>query len=685
MSSIRDAKRQKRGAVNDISKNHAPDSFLLGDSEMSSQQADNSVVLASSDTNSPFTHDENIATENSVPVSDIYPEISVVDSINKWGLHDILADNLIKDGINSFFPVQRLVLPKLLRSVSSPYIYPRDICVSAPTGSGKTLSYVLPILQSILNQPTPHLTALIILPSRELATQVYSVFKNISKGTNIKICCATGQTSFEIEQSQLMGTVINESQNNRMNSLFSNESLYQLDNYSKYPTNVCISGASILVCTPGRLLEHLQKTAGFSMKYIRFLILDEADKLLGNAYHHWVRAVIQSAHDTSAQTVGCSLSTSLPSNSNEEMTFLRKRKMSRESSLELDCQNPSLLSLFTAQSQPLQRLLFSATLTDNPRKLALLGIRNPLVLRASATYTGHGESEGGQDRNTDTAATAASTTAAVAGTLSSLYTLPTQLTEAVCVSDTSRRPLLLAALLAEAIGISRSHVGSCFEEGQMCIVFASSVDSTHRLCRLLQAINGQINDTDLSTSNSTDEPSQSSSQSQSWLYGGRVVEMSRLLRPEQRDVVMRDAAAGNIKILVSSDHMARGIDLSNIRLVINYDPPSHVRTYVHRVGRTARANKSGHCITMLKIGQVGVFKKLRKQIDGLEGIGQELCKCKVSKETEEAFGSIYKKGLKQLSKILELEESGDLLNITKKSFDLTCKLQHVKGFFRFIE
>jgi superfamily II DNA/RNA helicase len=54
------------------------------------------------------------------------------------------------------------------------------------------------------------------------------------------------------------------------------------------------SGVDILVCTPGRLLEHLQATAGFSLQHLRFLVMDEADRLLGNAYDHWVRSLVSS-------------------------------------------------------------------------------------------------------------------------------------------------------------------------------------------------------------------------------------------------------------------------------------------------------------------------------------------------------------------------------------------------------
>lgn len=50
--------------------------------------------------------------------------------------------------------------------------------------------------------------------------------------------------------------------------------------------------------------------------------------------------------------------------------------------------------------------------------------------------------------------------------------------------------------------------------------------------------------------------------------------------------------------------MARGMDLSNVQLVVSYDCPNHVETYVHRVGRTARAGKEGTAISLLQVKEV---------------------------------------------------------------------------------
>ena len=70
-----------------------------------------------------------------------------------------------------------------------------------------------------------------------------------------------------------------------------------------------------------------------------------------------------------------------------------------------------------------------------------------------------------------------------------------------------------------------------------------------------------------------------------------VGEMHSDLEQAQREEVMYEFKAGRINILVATDIVARGIDIDDIRLVINYDVPHDSEDYVHRIGRTARANK----------------------------------------------------------------------------------------------
>ena len=78
-----------------------------------------------------------------------------------------------------------------------------------------------------------------------------------------------------------------------------------------------------------------------------------------------------------------------------------------------------------------------------------------------------------------------------------------------------------------------------------------------------------------------------------------VGEMHSDLEQSQRDQIMREFKSGRINIMVATDIVARGIDIDDIRLVINYDVPHDVEDYVHRIGRTARANHDGCAITFV--------------------------------------------------------------------------------------
>ena len=82
------------------------------------------------------------------------------------------------------------------------------------------------------------------------------------------------------------------------------------------------------------------------------------------------------------------------------------------------------------------------------------------------------------------------------------------------------------------------------------------------------------------------------------------------LEQSQRDDVMYRFKAGKIDILVATDILSRGIDVDDIRLVVNYDVPFDCEDYVHRVGRTARANNDGLAITFVSDDQQTEFGKI---------------------------------------------------------------------------
>jgi ATP-dependent helicase YprA (DUF1998 family) len=227
-------------------------------------------------------------------------EIPIEKAAEAWKLAPFLLDNLRRDGFQTFFPIQALTIPDVLANERHPHIQARDICITAPTGSGKTLSYVLPILNSLARRQFRKLRALIVLPSRDLADQVYQVFQTYTQGSNLKVGLAVGQSDFKAEQIALtVDADSNSSATMRQRLYFDPGNLNlaikafhcpsDFDAASSDHSQQVASPIDILVCTPGRLVDHLESTPGFTLQHLRFICIDEADRLLNQSYHNWLK------------------------------------------------------------------------------------------------------------------------------------------------------------------------------------------------------------------------------------------------------------------------------------------------------------------------------------------------------------------------------------------------------------
>lgn len=94
-----------------------------------------------------------------------------------------------------------------------------------------------------------------------------------------------------------------------------------------------------------------------------------------------------------------------------------------------------------------------------------------------------------------------------------------------------------------------------------------------------------------------------------------VAAMHSDLEQDQREAVMLDFKNGKIDILVATDIVARGIDIDDIALVINFDVPHDPEDYIHRIGRTARANADGVAITFVCETEQGKFRRIEEFIE----------------------------------------------------------------------
>eukprot|EP01040_Poterioochromonas_malhamensis_P003775 gene3775-4033_t len=601
----------------------------------------------------------------------------------EWNIDESLIKKLKQKGYNEFFLVQKEVIPLLVYQNSSYFIEPRDLCVSAPTGSGKTLAYALPIIDNLLKKQTiTRLRALILLPSRELAVQVYQVFHELVENTRLKVVLSTSSTNIQDEKVKLVGY------SDKIPSPFWGDDRYNEPIIPEYG----LSCTDILISTPGRLLDHIQFTKGFTLEHLRFLILDEADRLLGNAYHGWVRSLISSTIGNEGKSLDGP--DDLPV---EQQHKSKRQRTSRDDGSVISSQtrqsshkpNNTSQTTTTAQSSslyhfhlPLQRLLFSATLTDNPAALALLGIRNPIYIHCKELYGKNKQSEQHQQQQqSNNVIQDIKSTREEEEFEEEIFELPDTLIERTLLVETRNRLLKLLGILLlsfHSFGsdltstwtIKEDHtidyINVCNSSQSVVMIFVNSVDASHRLTVLLQILNNQITPPSISDleyeqlqhlrENLLDQLNINDDGNSGFLFRGKVAEMTRLIKPKEREEILQEASRGEVSIIVSSDRMARGIDLPRLKLVINYDLPKQARTYIHRAGRTSRAGKEGMCLSLVKKGQVPLLTTIRESIGrskqaSLED-NKQLKPCYMTQNYLETITPIYQHSIQILPSLL---------------------------------
>ncbi len=174
-------------------------------------------------------------------------------SFENLELDDELVSAVRKMGYSEPTSIQKLVIPDAMEG--------KDILASAPTGTGKTAAFVLPICQFLLDYPNKHnnsARSLILVPTRELAYQVAEQAEQICELTDLVVGVITGGINYGTDKDTLSNRV------------------------------------DILVATPGRLLEHIQNEA-FDCRDIETLVLDEADRMLDMGFATVVNQIAEEA------------------------------------------------------------------------------------------------------------------------------------------------------------------------------------------------------------------------------------------------------------------------------------------------------------------------------------------------------------------------------------------------------
>ena len=170
----------------------------------------------------------------------------------EFNFHPNLLEGIEASNYENATPVQEQVIPPIMAG--------KDVIASAQTGTGKTAAFLLPVMNQLLNNHVDgKVGALIIVPTRELAIQISQHMQGLSYFTHLSSIAIYGGTdaqSFVAEKKALQ------------------------------------MGADIIVCTPGRMIAHLNM--GYvNLKGLQFLVLDEADRMLDMGFQDDINKILQ--------------------------------------------------------------------------------------------------------------------------------------------------------------------------------------------------------------------------------------------------------------------------------------------------------------------------------------------------------------------------------------------------------
>jgi ATP-dependent RNA helicase DDX31/DBP7 len=462
--------------------------------------------------------------------------------------------------------IQGSAVPQLLQDDA-------DVFIQAETGSGKTLAYLLPIIQRLMNLSSKAdaaskdiinrdsgLFAIILAPTRELSKQIYVVLESVLR-------CAHW-----IVPGIVIGGEKKKSEKARLRK-----------------------GVNILVATPGRLVDHLQNTEVLEVSNVRWLILDEGDRLMELGFEEDIKKI------------------------SSRLDFGMKKKS-----------GPQIEGL------PSKRInvLCSATMKMDVQRLGEISLREAVHIQAKRADS---KDEAGKARELN----------------ETQFLAPAQLKQSYAVVPAKLRLVTLVAMLKRAFSRPGSVMKaivflSCADSvdfhfdiltRQEFVVSSDSTDSTkgstppkaNEKRPLSQKNPNGVSQSSLDPSTYGPSPviSNPSNAVKVYRLHGSLPQLTRTktLRSFSEDP--------DPSFLVCTDVASRGLDLPSVDLIIEYDPPFSKDEHLHRIGRTARAGRDGRANIFLLPGSEEGYVDILK--DGREHGGLGL--------TRQTAEDILRKGL----------------------------------------
>ena len=415
--------------------------------------------------------------------------------------------------------IQKAAIPQMIKDDS-------DAFIQAETGSGKTLAYLLPIVERILAmsdagvkvQRDSGLFAIVLAPTRELCKQIATVLEKILR-------CAPW-----IVGTTVIGGESKQSEKARLRK-----------------------GVNILIATPGRLGDHLDNTEVLKVNTVRWLVLDEGDRLMELGFEDEIKAIVDR---------------------------IRRRALTVDITTK---SNPKAL--------PSRRvtILCSATMKMNVQRLGEISLKDAvhIVADPSDEEVARAKADGTE-------------------TDDRVFSAPAQLKQAYAVVPAKLRLVTLAAILKRAFARRGSVMKS--------IVFISCADSVDFHFSLLsrpvetpteegeevpKPVLPELKKNDL-TKDTVAHATSISSESNSVVLHKLHGSLAQNIRSATLKAFTESLEPA---VLICTDVASRGLDLPNVDYVIEYDPPFSADDHLHRVGRTARAGKDGRALIFLLPGE----------------------------------------------------------------------------------
>jgi ATP-dependent RNA helicase DDX49/DBP8 len=448
-------------------------------------------------------------------------------------------------------PIQKAVIPFLLNNTSS------HILALATTGSGKTATFVLPILHHLSHDPYG-IYAVILTPTRELAKQIYEQVLALGSSLRIKASLTIGGMDMTHQSCEL----------------------------AKKP-HVCVA-------TPGRLGALLRGPNPPILRNVKYVVLDEADRLLNanSGFQGDVAEVLLHGTTTCRQR---ELNHSVDKNDLDEID--EDKRVRRN-----NCQT----------------LLFSATLTrslENLEEMAGAGLgRLPLK-----KFVINSDGQVGGKKSKKRKTTDSEDSEGEDSEIESIPNIPTGLRqEYIFMPSHVRDAYLITAVRHLMINGGRKGSGGDDENNRRdgsgwndtkgndidsddeeeswkkvssAIIFVSTCERTALVSGIL---------TELGVSN---------------------VALHSLLTQNRRLAALAKFKSQQCRILVATDVASRGLDIPNVDLVLNCELPRRAEDYIHRVGRTARAGRRGRAVSLVGERDVNLVHACETMS------GRELKKC----------------------------------------------------------